>query len=243
MPPEPKIGLFRRSIASSWGSYDQVPDAASAKLERREEDSSESSSTDGDAKKKTEKPKSGTHESDDATGSHAATTSSNSKSASSKASASASATASGEPDKGGKGKKKPKPSDTSPPAGILPACYSSASACESTTHFCSGRGKCQKKYGGGSSKEARAEGGGGGDVCFSCVCEPQKEKSEDGESTTYWGGPACQKKDVSVEFWLLAGFTVVLVGAVGWGIGLLYEMGSQELPSVLGAGVAGPRPK
>ena len=35
--------------------------------------------------------------------------------------------------------------------------------------------------------------------------------------------------------------TVGLLGAAGWGIGLLAGMGSEELPGVLSAGVGGPR--
>ncbi len=46
-----------------------------------------------------------------------------------------------------------------------------------------------------------------------------------------------------MPFWLLGGMTVLLVSVVMWGIGLLSEMGAQELPSVIGAGVAGPRAK
>lgn len=63
--------------------------------------------------------------------------------------------------------------------------------------------------------------------------------------TTQWAGPACQKKDISTPFWLLGGTTVALVFAVGWGMSLLYAMGSEELPSVIGAGVsnAGARAK
>jgi len=57
--------------------------------------------------------------------------------------------------------------------------------------------------------------------------------------TTRWTGPACQKKDVSFEFWLLASVTVGLLSVIAWGIGLLMQMGGQELPSVIGAGVAG----
>jgi hypothetical protein len=56
-----------------------------------------------------------------------------------------------------------------------------------------------------------------------------------------WGGTACEKKDVSVEFWLFASFGVAMTGLVAGAIGLLYIMGAEELPSVIGAGVAGPR--
>ena len=43
--------------------------------------------------------------------------------------------------------------------------------------------------------------------------------------TTYWGGPACQKKDVSVQFWLLALFTVALVGLISFAVGQVWSMG------------------
>jgi hypothetical protein len=56
-----------------------------------------------------------------------------------------------------------------------------------------------------------------------------------------WGGTACEKKDVSVEFWLFASFGIAMTGLVAGAIGLLYIMGTEELPSVIGAGVAGPR--
>lgn len=56
-----------------------------------------------------------------------------------------------------------------------------------------------------------------------------------------WGGNACQKKDVSAEFILFAGFGLFFTAVVVGGIGMLYSMGSQELPSVIGAGVVGPR--
>jgi hypothetical protein len=57
---------------------------------------------------------------------------------------------------------------------------------------------------------------------------------------TYWGGPACQKKDISVQFWLFVMVGVALAFLVSSGIGMLYSMGSEELPSVIGAGVSGP---
>ena len=44
-----------------------------------------------------------------------------------------------------------------------------------------------------------------------------------------------------MQFWLLAGLTVALVAVVSWGVGLLVSIGQEDLPSVIGAGVAGPR--
>jgi hypothetical protein len=66
------------------------------------------------------------------------------------------------------------------------------------------------------------------------------EERADGKKTTRWGGPACQKKDVSIEFWLIVGFTVGMVFLVTFAIGTVWDMGSEELPSVIGAGVSGP---
>ena len=59
-----------------------------------------------------------------------------------------------------------------------------------------------------------------------------------GQRTTYWGGAACQKEDVSSQFWILAGFSVLLMGLVGWAIGMMFSIGNEKLPGVIGAGVA-----
>ena len=76
-----------------------------------------------------------------------------------------------------------------------------------------------------------------GAECWTCQCEPDRIKNDRGVKTIYWGGPACQKKDISVPFLLFAGFTVAAVAAISYGIGLLYSIGQEDLPSVLGAGV------
>lgn len=120
-------------------------------------------------------------------------------------------------------------------SGILPACFSTLDACQTRTNNCTGHGSCMRAY---------TYSDGERDVsCYTCKCRPSVRKVKGSNSTTIWAGPACQKEDVSVPFWLLASSTVGLVSVVGWGIGLLYSMGSQELPSVIGAGVAGPRAK
>jgi hypothetical protein len=46
-----------------------------------------------------------------------------------------------------------------------------------------------------------------------------------------------------MPFWLLFGTALFLGLIVMWGIGMLYSMGSEELPSVIGAGVSGPTRK
>jgi hypothetical protein len=123
--------------------------------------------------------------------------------------------------------------DDKPVTGILPACFSSMSLCQSTTRNCSGHGSCVATHKGANN-------------CYACACKPTKEVFGDDPNTvkhTYWGGPACQKKDVSIPFWLFVGTGIILSGLIAGGIGMLYSMGSEELPSVIGAGVSGPGKK
>ncbi|KIX01466.1 uncharacterized protein Z518_09192 [Rhinocladiella mackenziei CBS 650.93] len=110
---------------------------------------------------------------------------------------------------------------------VIPSCFTSQSTCESTTNFCSGHGSCYKAH----------------TSCFKCKCESTLVRvNEDGtKKTVQWGGAACQKKDVSVPFVLFASFAVVMAALIAGAISMLYNMGNQELPSVIGAGVAGPR--
>lgn len=126
--------------------------------------------------------------------------------------------------------------ESEPLPGILPACFSSLSACESTTRNCSGHGSCSKKY----SDPNSADGSRFKD-CYACQCSATvKDLGKGSKSTTYWGGPACQKRDVSVQFWLIALFSIALVGLISFAVGQIWSMGDQELPSVIGAGVSGP---
>lgn len=123
--------------------------------------------------------------------------------------------------------------NSSPLKGILPHCFSSLSSCQSMTRNCTGHGSCSLRY---TDKDASNNGA----PCYSCMCTSDVRTNKDGtKKTMQWGGPACQKKNVVVPFWLLAGFTVLMVFLIGWGIGLLWTMGEQELPSVIGAGVSG----
>ncbi|KAH8817135.1 hypothetical protein F5884DRAFT_667132 [Xylogone sp. PMI_703] len=120
-----------------------------------------------------------------------------------------------------------------PLKGVIARCYSSLDACITATNNCSGHGSCFEKYG-------KSEGSSGHN-CFACGCKPTVRMvgpHNESTSTTYWGGAACNKEDISSPFWLLAGFTVVIVSVVGWGIGILYSMGEEKLPSVIGAGVS-----
>ena len=54
-----------------------------------------------------------------------------------------------------------------------------------------------------------------------------------------WGGAACEKKDISSPFFLLAGISVLITIAIGYGIGMLFNIGQEDLPSVISAGVGG----
>ncbi|CAO2656767.1 Nn.00g055700.m01.CDS01 [Neocucurbitaria sp. VM-36] len=129
--------------------------------------------------------------------------------------------------------------EKAPVRGILPSCFDTLSACQRQTHNCSSHGECKllhKGRGSGSKQESVD--------CYGCACVPTIVREDKGMETkkkvTYWGGPACQKKDISVQFWLFVGSGVVLSFLVASGIGMLYSMGSEELPSVIGAGVSGP---
>jgi len=110
---------------------------------------------------------------------------------------------------------------------VIPACFTSQSSCDNTTNFCSGHGTCYKAS----------------TNCFKCRCGTTVARvNEDGtKKTVQWGGAACQKKDVSTPFILFASFGVVMTALIAGAISMLYNMGSQELPSVIGAGVAGPK--
>ncbi|CBX95489.1 predicted protein [Plenodomus lingam JN3] len=125
-----------------------------------------------------------------------------------------------------------------PVLGILPSCFNSLSACQKSTHNCSSHGECKLLHKGrGSGKDTETVD------CYGCACAPtvkQTGEKKGEQQVTYWGGPACQKRDISVQFWLFALSGVVLAFLVAAGIGMLYSMGSEELPSVIGAGVSGP---
>ncbi|KAL6243169.1 hypothetical protein RBB50_009720 [Rhinocladiella similis] len=110
---------------------------------------------------------------------------------------------------------------------VVPSCFSSKSACENTTNFCSGHGDCYKAH----------------TNCFKCKCGTTLARvNEDGtKKTVQWGGAACEKKDVSVPFLLFASFGVLMAVLIAGAIGMLFKMGSEPLPSVIGAGVAGPK--
>jgi hypothetical protein len=131
--------------------------------------------------------------------------------------------------------------DQGPVRGILPSCFTSQSSCEKQTHNCSSHGACKLLHKGrGEGKDRQTLD------CYGCACVPtvkhvgEDKGMESKKTVTYWGGPACQKKDISVQFWLFVATGVVLAFLVSSGIGMLYSMGAEELPSVIGAGVSGP---
>lgn len=126
------------------------------------------------------------------------------------------------------------PLATSPPVkGPLPVCHPTLKAAQLATNNCSSHGTIYKKYSPPNEKDVE---------CYACKCNKTVITNLDGtKKTIYWGGPACQKKDVSVPFFLLAGLTIAMLATVSWGVGLLFSIGQEELPSVIGAGVAGPR--
>jgi hypothetical protein len=120
-----------------------------------------------------------------------------------------------------------------PITGIPRLCHASLDSCISATNNCSGHGECYKKYG---------EGNGG---CFTCFCRATREivpfpgQKKNGTAWQYWGGSACHKEDVSSAFWLIFLFTITIIGVTGWAISMLYSIGEEKLPGVIGAGVSG----
>ena len=121
------------------------------------------------------------------------------------------------------------------PKTSLPICHHNNETCISATNDCSGHGACYLKF---QIQDADKKP----EDCWACRCSVTQLRSNEGDlQKLYWGGSACQKQDVSTPFWLIAGFTIVMVTTISWGIGLMYSIGEEELPSVIGAGVAGPR--
>ncbi|KAF7713235.1 Uncharacterized protein PECH_002223 [Penicillium ucsense] len=111
---------------------------------------------------------------------------------------------------------------------LAPICHASNSSCADATNSCSGHGQCYLKSSSGDSK------------CFACKCKPTvRTRSNGSKQTIYWGGPACQKEDISSPFFMIAGVTILAIVLVTGAVGMLFSMGSEELPSVIGAGITG----
>ncbi|KAJ5822917.1 hypothetical protein N7447_005257 [Penicillium robsamsonii] len=117
---------------------------------------------------------------------------------------------------------------------LAPVCHVSNASCVESTNDCSGHGSCYRKYGSG------VEGSSGN--CYACQCKETIVQNSDGTTKKVrWGGAACQKRDISSPFFLVAGVSLLAILLAGSAIGMLFSMGSQELPSVISAGVGGPK--
>ncbi|KAB8267383.1 hypothetical protein BDV30DRAFT_231664 [Aspergillus minisclerotigenes] len=111
-----------------------------------------------------------------------------------------------------------------------PVCFTSNSSCNLATDSCSGHGFCYKKSG-SANDEAASD-------CYACKCKSTIVTKEDGAVQKFrWGGPACQKRDISSPFFLIAGISVLVVMAAGTAVGMLFHIGQNELPGVISAGV------
>jgi len=114
---------------------------------------------------------------------------------------------------------------------LAPVCHASNSSCAEATNNCSNHGSCYLKYSSGKKDDSASD-------CYACRCKSTTVKNSDGTTKKIqWGGVACQKEDISSPFFLIAGVTVFVIILVGSAIGMLFSMGSEELPSVIGAGV------
>lgn len=113
-------------------------------------------------------------------------------------------------------------------------CFTSYNSCVTATSNCTGHGSCVDKY-----AENNIDGSGGDKQCFVCYCAATKaDPSKNEDNHVHWGGAYCQKIDVSSPFWLLAGTSIILVGLVTGSIAMLYNVGEEKLPGVIGAGVS-----
>ncbi|KAG9199665.1 hypothetical protein G6514_008220 [Epicoccum nigrum] len=115
--------------------------------------------------------------------------------------------------------------------GILPPFFNSLASCEKLTLNCSGHGACKLLHKAQDKTQQDR---------FGCACSPTIVGKGNTRKVTNWGGPACQKKDISTPFWLFVGTGVMLAFLISTIIGMMYSIGSEELPSVIGAGVSGP---
>lgn len=110
-----------------------------------------------------------------------------------------------------------------------PSCFTSKSSCENATDSCSGHGVCVDRWAKDTTDNS----------CFFCHCGTTVTTDGKGKRHWYnWGGDMCQKRDVSTPFWLFAGVTITLVATIAFSIGLLFSVGEEKLPGVIGAGVS-----
>ena len=112
----------------------------------------------------------------------------------------------------------------------FPSCFTSEASCIEATQGCSGHGSCYNKQ--------RSINGGAKSDCYTCKCMETITRKEDGSiQKSSWGGSACQKKDISTPFFLVAGISIIAIAATGAAVGMLYYVGQDELPGVISAGV------
>jgi hypothetical protein len=105
------------------------------------------------------------------------------------------------------------------PISGVSTCFASADICTDSTNSCSGRGQCLQ-----ASKAGR--------TCFICACSKTSDKGK----TQTWVGDACERKDISGPFVLLAGSTIALILLIAGSISLLAGISSEKLPSTLTGG-------
>ena len=107
-------------------------------------------------------------------------------------------------------------------------CFASAEDCSSNTNACSGHGNCVAAF------EAGTSGSAGGNPCWVCQCSVTQD-ANDNNRRQYWSGGACQKQDVSSQFFLIAGasFLILFIGVAS--VSLLASVGNEPLPSTLAA--------
>ncbi|KAE8348253.1 hypothetical protein BDV28DRAFT_153035 [Aspergillus coremiiformis] len=108
-------------------------------------------------------------------------------------------------------------------------CFTSNSSCNAATNSCSGHGFCYKSS--GPANEAAGD-------CYTCKCKSTTVTTENGiVRKIRWGGPACQKRDISSPFFLIAGISILVVMAAATAISMLFHIGQDGLPGVISAGV------
>lgn len=103
------------------------------------------------------------------------------------------------------------------PSNLLSTCFTSAIDLEKATNSCSGHGSAVK-----TSK--------GGKPCYRCQCKATEVRKG---KKVYWAGAACEKKDISTEFVLLASSVLLLVLASVGSVYFLWMQASEELPGTL----------
>lgn len=93
--------------------------------------------------------------------------------------------------------------------------YASKEKCEEATDSCSGHGSCHKLASG----------------FYGCACK--KSYDTDKKKTTYYGGSACEKIDVSAETQMFLWSAIVGVFVLYASIKLLFSIGDDALPGIL----------